>query len=352
MRNVLPEEIERAQKNISIFADMKDYMEEDWLNSHLQVEERYKKHPIFWILIDSSACSKLSNNLTISNSCCSKIQRIVNKLKSDKDRFNFHSLLTEIDVIAHYYSRYNAGNIEYEPEIQEKNKKVDAKLVINGDEYYLEILTVFEDEVEQSINRIHDEIRKRIDELNQPFIISFSTEINFTEQDVAGFLEFVKKLLTNKNSIKDEDSFDYLKDTKKIARVTFYVDSNIKKGFVGFMHQPVRTLNSAGRIKNKILSKIDQLPENTKNIVIVNLSYISNDFIDIEDAFLGQSCVIINKETLEAKASRHPNGIINHEKGKFISMIIAYTSQDYNTRRFYLNLSAQNVIDKEITEKL
>ena len=353
MRDVLPEEIESAKKNIEIFKNLKDYFGEKWLNSHLHTEERYKKHPIFWVLIDSSSCSKLSNNLSILKSYCNKFQRIINKLKkSDNDHFNFHSLLTEVEVLAYYYVKYGADNVEYEPRVEEKNKKVDAKLIIDGEEYYLEILTIFEDEVEQSISRIHNKIRKKLDELNQPFIISFATEINFTEEDIKGFLEFVENILINKKAIKHQDSFDYLKDNRKIAKVTFYTDSNIRRGFVGFMHQPVRTLNTAGRIKNKVLSKIDQLPENTKNIVVVNLSHISNSFVDIEEAFLGQSCVIINKKTLEAKSSRYPNGIVHHEKGKFISIIIAYTTQNYDNKRFYLNLSAKNVVNKNIITKL
>ncbi len=352
MRNVLPEEIEKAKKNIDLNNNLKDFMGEDWLNSHLQIEERYKKHPIFWELIDSNACLKLSNNLTILNSCCNKYQRIIRKLKSDKDKFNFLSLLTEIEVMVYYYEKHGLKNLEYEPEINESNKKADARVIIDGKEYYFEILTVFKDEVGQTISEIHNIIKKKINNINQPFRISFKTSIHFMKQNIDGFVNFVRTLLKNKASIKTKNSFKYLRNNKKIARITFHSHPIMKNGSVEYSCQPMRAPNLPGRIKNKVLSKIDQFPENTKNIVIINLTCIPNDFSYVEDAFFGQSCTIINKKTLKVKPSRHSNGIINHEKGKSISMIIAYTNWDYNNRKFYLNLSAQNVIDKKIIGKL
>lgn len=354
MRDVRPEEVERAKENVDNFSDLKNYFGADWLKSHLQIEERDKKHPIFWILIDSDACSKLSNNLSIFNSHCNKFPRIINKLKNDEDRFNFNSLITELEVLAHYYVKFGANNVDYEPHIKEKNKYIEAKLIIDGKDYYLEILTVFEDEMEKKINKIHDEIRKELDQLEQPFIIAFCTEIDFIEEDIEGFLEFIKTLLKNKESIKHKDSFDYLKNDRKMAEVTFYIGHKNKTKSVGAMSHSRVEMNTARRIKDKVLSKIEQLPENTKNIVVVNLSHISNDFIDIEDAFLGQfyAIVNINEKPLEARSSRYPNGIIYHEKGKYISMVIAYTNPNYENRIFCLNPYAKNVIDESFCGKM
>lgn len=354
MRQVLQEEVDEAKQNIETFTNLKGILGDEWLNSHLVVDDRYKKHPIFWILIDKNRCQRLSRNLDILNKKCEKFNRIVNKLKNDKNVFNFHSLISEIEVLAYYYNRVSDNyEVSYEPEIKEKNKKIDCKLVVNDTEYNLEILTVFEDEEGQSIQSIHDEIRKQLDGLqNNPFILSFGTEIDFSKSDIPDFINFVKELLDKPEKINHKDTFEFNKNDKKLGKIMFYKGSNIKGGFVGFMHSPVRVMDCAGRIKNKILSKIDQLPNNSKNVVVVNLAHITQDFIDLEEVFFGQSYVNINIKTHESTPRRHPNSIVNHPKGKDISMIVGYTYEDYNTRKFFVNLSANDPVDKQLVETI
>ncbi len=323
------------------------------MHSHLSIEERHKKHPIFWVLLDQNRAQKLAQNLDTICGKTDKINRIIRKLKSSTDEFNFHSLISEIEVLAYYYNKVTENyKVFYEPRVEKKNKKIDGRLTINGTDYNLEILTVFEDEEGQSIHSAHEEIRKQLDSIEgNNFILSFSTEKNFSLQDIPGFVEFVKKLLERK-TIVHKDTFVFRKENKPVAKITFYKDPKVNRGFVGFMNQPVRFLDCAGRIKNKILSKVDQLPNNSKNIVIVNLSHITNDFIDLEEVFLGQSCVQIDIKTHEAKSARHPNSIVNHPKGKNISMVVGYVNENYNSRRFYINLSADKPVDKELIEKI
>ena len=88
---------------------------------------------------------------------------------------------------------------------------------------------------------------------------------------------------------------------------------NAEKGFVG-------SLNPGIRIKNKVLDKAKQLPNNEKNIVVVNCSYAIEGDIGLQMAFVGQPKV--------------NNGIIHHPAGKNISLMVGYKGE-FHSKWFY-----------------
>lgn len=351
MRDVLPEEIESIKKNLQIFNNLNDFFGRDWLETHFTIDKRENKHQIFWILVNPKLCSKLSNNLSIIHSNCDKFKRIINKLKKDDNYFNFHSLLTEIEVLAYHYRIFDKSTIEYEPEV-ENGKKVDIKLTSKDDEYFIEIFTIFRDEYEQELDSLRLQVKKELDKFDQPFLLTFGIELEFKEKDIDGFLNFFNGLLKNVESINEGDSFEYYECSKKLADVTFLKLLEKKKGCVGVIHSPVIELKNDIRIKNKVLSKLNQLPDGEKNVVIVNLSYILGDFFTVDNAFLGQYYVSIDKKTLEGTDKRHHNGIIHHKDGNELSMLIAYKSNNYDDRSVYHNLSAKNVIDDKAVKEI
>lgn len=352
MNKVRPEEINGIKRNLELYSNLKTIFDNDWLNSHLVIEERHNKHPLFWVLLDER-CQKLAKNLNVLHQKCPKFTRIINKLKGDRNVLNFHSILTEVDVMAHYYSVSNGSyGVEYEPNVEEKGKKIDGKISVGNEVYNLEIFTIHEDETGQQHDTLREKVKRELNEISQPFILSLGTDLDFTEENIPNFISFVKKLLEKQEIIIEGERYEYTINEKRLADISFKKYPEINKGFVGGMHGPARFMNDAGRLKNKILSKLDQLPDNAKNIVIVNMSYITSDFIDLEEVFLGQSCVNINVDTHETSAGRSPNSILNHPKGKNISMIIGYVKNDYSTRRYYVNLSANKPINKDLAQEL
>ena len=352
MNKVRQEEIDQIKENLELYSNLKNIFDNAWLNSHLSIEDRHNKHPLFWVLLDGR-CQKLAKNLDILQQKCPKFTRIVNKLKGDKDVLNFHSTLAEVDVMAHYYS-IDKDNyaVEYEPNVEENGKKIDGKILVGNESYNLEIFTIHEDETGQQHDALREKVKREINEISQPYVISLGTDLDFTEEHIPNFISFVKKFLESQNSVIEGERYEYTSDGKRLADISFKKYPEIPKGFVGGMHGPARFMNDAGRLKNKILSKLDQLPENAQNVVIINMSYITSDFIDLEEVFFGQSCVNINIETHETSAGRSPNSILNHPKGKNISMIVGYVNNNYNTRRYYVNLSASKPINKDIAQEL
>ncbi|MFW6122283.1 MAG: hypothetical protein ACOC80_15480, partial [Petrotogales bacterium] len=177
------------------------------------------------------------------------------------------------------------------------------------------------------------------------------------EYKLQGYIDRVSEVdkTIRENIANDQNSSNFVdkktisKDEVDIAEVRLYLGNKSKKGYSGAFITPFRKVEDAGRIKQKVLTKIDQLPSRGRNIVVVNLSNIMSDkFYDMDDAFLGQKTVFVNKATFEGTEGRHANGIVHHEKGKYISMIIAYVNNDYSTRRYYINdLTAIEQLDKK-----
>ena len=298
-------------------------------------------------MYEDGNAEKLCKNLNILEKECSKFDRVIKKIH-ERDRTLFYSYISEVDVIAYYYSKSSDNyQVEYEPAISEKGTKVDAKITINKKDYFLEIFTIFLDQNFQKIDEMHQIIRERIDAfLDNPYLICYSIYEQFTDSDIDFFVTEVKKIIdenakNEQNAPKDNPVVEERMISRRdedIAQVRLYRIKNGKKGYVGAMMSPVQKVEDAGRIKQKVLSKIDQLPSQGRNIVVVNLSKIYGDkFYDMEDAFLGQRTVFVDRVTLEGAEGRHANGIVHHKKGKYISMIIAYINDDYSTRRYYIN---------------
>ncbi len=336
IKDIQPEEIETVKKNLESFPSLKEIFKKDFIDSLLKIEGRLKKHQLFWILSDLSKTAKLSNNLSILKSKLASFQTIVNKLVNDKDRDNFYSAISEMEVLSYFYSSFPANSIEYEPPIQNKTGKPDLKLTVNSEEYYIEIFNLRDDITQREINETQDKIKEEIDKIVQPFLIMFSTELYFKQENIEEFVSFVKSLVEKKELITPGNKFDFLKENVKFADVEFF-ESKSKNGHVCSMLHPVRVLNESSRIKTKILTKIDkQIPIGKKSILVLDNTYAFHDNFEVLDAIYGLYCFIVNPETHEIIETRQPNGVIHHPKGKDVSGIIS-CSGDFSKRRFFLN---------------
>jgi len=347
MRPITKEEFKKVETALETYPDLKKYIDGNLIKFFFKTSERLMQHPLFWYLLRDGNAGRLFHNLKILEKNCNKFKRVLNKIH-DKDNIGFLSSISEIDVLSYYYSKVSDDfQVEYEPDIKEKGTKVDAKITTKNKDFFIEIFTVFLDQNYQKMDKIHQRIRSKIDSFeDNPYIICYSIYEKFTGEDIDYFVGETKKIIDQniveeKNANPENPEVDEVTITRKgsdIANIRLYRDKKVTKGFVGSMMSPFQKVEDAGRIKQKVLTKINQLPNQGRNIVIINLSKIYGDkFYDMDDAFLGQKTVLVDKVTLEGSQGRHTNGIVHHEKGKYISMIIAYINDDYSTRRYYIN---------------
>ena len=132
------------------------------------------------------------------------------------------------------------------------------------------------------------------------------------------------------------------------AEVWLRRDLGIDKGFVGVIHSEVRELSNDRRLKNWILTKTDQVSENTRNILITNLLYPPMSFSDYYNGLIGQEALRINKETLESTPFRHKNGAIFNEKNKKFGGFVDKKKKNYAERKKHINPNANNNISEEL----
>ena len=337
--------LEIVKANLNELSQFKTYFGEKWLDKEMNAYNNH--HPILFLLYNKKMASDLIAKLEHLESKCDKFKRIIQKLKSDKDFNNFNSTLTEIEVISHYYMRYKPNLLEYEPSVQ-NGKKLDLRMNINNESYFFEILTVFEDSEQENYANIRDKLMLELEDSNLPFIISLEIKKGFKKEFITEFVDFINE--TIKQEKQSNLKFEFYKEGNSVANFRY----NKYGGDVCIVTSfgPSSFINPHGRLRAKVLKKaIEQIPYSQNNIVVVNLSYVLNVFMVIEQA-LGELGIKINENSnLNDKYYRIPNGIFDYTDSSHISMIIAYINNDYNQRRFYLNHKLDNLNQKKLVKK-
>lgn len=338
--------LEIVKANLNCMPNFKYYFGGAWFDK--QINAKYH-HPILFLLFDKEESSELADKLKILESKCDKFKRIIKKLKSDKDFNNFYSTLTEIDVISYYYKYYDKLLLEYEPSVK-GGKKLDFKMNINGTDHFFEILTIFPDAEEEKYSDIRAEICQELEDLNLPYIIIIGMKNGFKKTYIRGFVDFIKAKIEkgNKKGLK----INFYKNSELVADFRYYESDN-DMCIVNSCGPPA-FINPHGRLKEKVLTKcIEQIPNNQNNIVVVNLYYVLNIFLVIEQS-LGELGIRIDKiDDLKDEYHRVPNGIFDYNDSSHILMIIAFINNDYEKqRRFYLNHKMNNLAKEKLIKTL
>ena len=131
MRPIMKEEYEKVHQALENFKELNRFIGTEFIKSFFNTTDRLRQHPLFWYLHENDNAEKLCKNLIILEKECSKFDRVLKKIH-EQDRTLFYSYISEVDIIAYYYSKSPSGyQIEYEPIISEKGTKVDIKITIN-----------------------------------------------------------------------------------------------------------------------------------------------------------------------------------------------------------------------------
>jgi len=342
---ILDEEKEQVRTILEACSYLVEFLGSDWIKRRLLGEnKRSEVHYLFWLLLDLEKSQKLENwlrNLKASL-ISTKFQGLVNDLKKKGNRAEFYSLLSEIEVLSYYSGE--GFEVEYEP------PHGDIMVVIDNHEIFIEIARLFSSKDRQRIDAPTNVVWEKLDELNNEiYVLSFSISRNFSESDVESFTNFVGEKL--EEEFEKLPSEDFIFDRGK-AKFQIIGATKRKKGYVGTSMTPVMEIPSARRLKGKILDEVKQLPKNTLNVVVYNISHIPTHFDDIEDAFLGQSVAVINRRTMKARWARKENGVIHKEEGKQVSMLIAYEDFRYEKRRKYANPNAEFQLSDQMLIRL
>jgi hypothetical protein len=253
--------------------------------------------------------------------------------------------VSEFETVSFYA---NKGRVEYEP------PRGDLKLWLNEHEIYFEVAKLFSSKEEKRIMDLTQVVRCKIDDIMEnKYVLSFRISIDFLASDVDPFVKHVSNIIANKYTTFPTERFPY---RGEIASVTVLAESVREKGYVGGSLFSIGNIDTAGRLKKKILDEANQLPDEGLNVVVYNIGLIGADFDDAEEAFLGQVVckILINKRTGETQAQwvRLENGAIHEGSGKKISALVAYKDFRYESRRLFENPLANHQVPLEVKNQI
>jgi hypothetical protein len=186
------------------------------------------------------------------------------------------------------------------------------------------------------------------------YVLSFRISPEFVATDVEPFVKHVRDAIAKKPTSFPSEEFPFEGDR---ASVTIVAESAKDKGHVGgsLISSKVET---AARLKKKILNEASQLPEEGLNVVVYNIGLIGADFEDAETAFFGelQGRMYVNMQSREilrpTQWVRLENGAIHEEGGKKISALIVFKDFRYESRKLFPNPLATYPILPEIQSEI
>ncbi len=351
MEQIDSEEFEKVKTNLEKYPLFKELLSESWINNKiLNQENRFKKHYLFWYLLEDTKAEFLSNDLnTIKEDV--KIASFISKIKKFKDQDNFDPFRTELQIYAYYKSKENDDfKVEYEPSVPESSKNNDILIKYSGEDYYVEIFTLTHDGIDRHNRDLQHKTTIEINKIeDNPFIISYRLLTSFEESDIPTLIDFIKEEIEKFKSENGQDKeIMFSIDEVNKTEVWLRRDLGVDKGFVGVIHSEVRELSNDRRLKNWILTKTEQVSDNTRNILITNLLYPPMSFSDYYNGLIGQEALRINRETLESAPFRHRNGAIYDERTKKFGSFIVFQRGDYTQRKRHINPNANNNISEDL----
>lgn len=273
---VRQEEIDRVREYLEAMPITSEALGKEWITANiLNIEERTKKHSLFWLLWYSDRTSKLESWLTVLKASLpdTKFKKIVNSLKEKAGEYEFGSFIPEIEVLAYYASKKDDGvSVEYEPSIPNKDNVGDIKLSFGGNDVYLEVTKLFSSEKEKRIDDTLHLLGSKIDEIaNNPFYVQIGIEETFAENDVTPFVEMVQSQIDkykDREEIPSKKGLQFTYDSKGSFNFVMRAPDGKKGGFGGILQAGI-VIKTAGRLKGKIKDEVEQLPENQLNVIVL-----------------------------------------------------------------------------------
>jgi hypothetical protein len=341
------QEVALVKSNLNQCKKLYAFLGSTWIEKELlQAKERQKAHPLFWMLLDDVKCGKLQSWLEALNSALlkTKFSGLLNKLRKSVEGVAFHSFLSEIEVVS-FYAR--TQEIQYEPPCG------DLSFSVEGKEVFIEIARLFSSREEERIQSLSQLVWNKLEGLSEnKYVLSFRISPEFLESDIEPFLGFSKEKTTQRlTSFPTELPYEGDK-----AALTILCPSKKDQGWVAGNLIGVMMMDTAGRLKKKMLDEVDQLPKDRLNVIVYNITHVGVHLDDVEDAFLGQTAlrIYVDKRTHNTwtEPIRKENGAIHGKNGGQISAVIAYKDFNYENRRIYLNPIAKTPVAAAIKAKL
>ena len=300
--------------------EIAEHFGDQWTKENLlfeNVRNQNYTHPLFFALANEMRNERLANNLNeFKNFNPDKFQRVCKKLKMASNKNHMESCLNEIETYVHMRKRYDS--CVWEPEVPNTENKADISFDLNGDKIFVEALSIFSSQSDEEISQTQCDIQARINKLpanHYCVCITYHWTFFDSPDNVDLLIDFVSKQVESGKLSRDPDHLEKMEleiAGTVIAGLSFSYVSDDDQGFVGSWTGPGGARNDSGRIKNTLMSKLQnfQLPVNGKGLggYLVFLNDSNSGIRDFTDALHG-------RETVNFFSDGRPatNGRASHE---------------------------------------
>lgn len=318
--------------------------------------------PILWTLLNAGVCERLTESLELL-SAQRNIGSIIRDLKS-KDRENVLALVSELEV---FRTMRKAGtSVVWKPPSQKgrKGKAPDLAVTHSDQGVLVEVFTVTEASRDTQKHGILVPLDRAIGQMmNHSYVVDYDVVGELRTNDVARAIAFVKRAIGRLRAAGEERAeLVFNVGPRRLLRLKFQTLAHGKRGHHGIAAFRMTRSIDAGRIKAKLLDKLDRFQfqegEDVKGYVIV-LSALTADEHDVADALLGKGAAEVtgDQDAYVAKPTRQANGVIaDVVRGKrlldevdFIVALIARRSGSPRVAAIFVNDDRRRISPDEVT---
>lgn len=339
----------KSEENFKNY-DLNQFIKYDWLIRNILSKNAIEDlHPITNILCESERTIKFKGQIEcIKRKNETNYKRIIRRLK---DRENFSSLISEIEVLAFLSENNDIENLEYEQ--KKKYKHSDIKFNIGDYEIFIEVITFNRFEQPSIIAEQAKEIEELLESRKE---INYSIKIiiyrHMDELTKNNFIKFILNLLKEGNLTINEEYYFKSKSKKECyASIVFKNDYLNNKPYVicTMLPQKIEIKNKFG----KILNKLDKFKDNNLNILIIDISNChSIRFNSLDELCFGEIYIefLFPKECQDFilyRRKRYEKKSLFYNDKK-ISAVIGFDNYDFNNREMYENPNAYRKLPDDI----
>ena len=319
------ERIDQGYELLSKFPKLESYFGKEWLNILLQPGiETENVHPMYWYLTNSLINERLARALKMLAETSASYNKFIDELKSAKTHGEFIGSLREVET--YYILREKGYDVTWKPKIKVGDKILSPDILINWEiPIYLEIFVIVDSDADSMEQKAEQLVQVGINKMEEnSFAISTSYKQIISSEDVEPILDFIRGEIPTIKILSGEiEKRTLQKEGKDLVRIDFHKIDGLK-GWIGG-GGPMRSIDDSGRIKNKILDKIQafQLPkkESTRHLngyLIFLESSLSSSY-SVATAVLGQETISfpvpmqdnvdVGREPILGRAG---NGVVHH----------------------------------------
>lgn len=349
---VLPEHRLTLRKKIKQNKELGEIFNDAWLRDNLLIPPDLPlldAHPLYYYFANPNEFDLFFDGVKLLAK--EKRLNVIKILKNSHDRDLTRSIIRNIQTYSIIKS--NVRETEWEPRSNATRKVPDIVSKINKDKVYIEIFSVGGSKEENEEGLAFNELHARVNRMSDnPFIIGAELKGYLNIREIDRVMKFLKRTIRLIKSEKMPITKVY-NNQKGQPLIEFEFNLSYKhgKGYWGYYSGGVRFRDDIGRIKKKIMDKLEKIQFHKKSDINGFCIYLEDFMLeneDVIDAILGQKVVIFSQANPETPWTRAKNGVVHHKiYGNIISDWIDFIVVAKHPNTFNDFSKVQKILNEE-----